>query len=225
MSFLKSIFGGSKVEAAPVQYSPPGFSAGGLTSAFSGNNYTVSADGNRSGLISDISSNFRNLGDVFGGLRSTVAPGFNDMLASRLSSLGDTATKAIGDLRQNLASRRILGSSFGQDTLGRLNAEFGRQRDAIVADNFLKSLEASTQLVKQQYDAYNSDFQNKIGELNLEANIANGLTGSAAKILADNAQATAKLQTEASKANATNDIGLASGFGSFLGRAFFPGAK
>jgi len=221
MSYLKSLFTGSKAEAAPVQYSPPGFSAGGLTSAFSGNQYTVSPDANRAGLISDISSNFRELGNTFGNLRSTVAPGFNDLLASRLSTLGDTATKAIGDLRQNLASRRILGSSFGQDTLGRLGAEFGRQRDAIVADNFLKSLEASTQLVKQQFDAYNSAFQNRIGELNLQANVASGLTGAAAKILADNAQMTARLQTSASVSNEENNIKLATGavgaFGKLLG--------
>ncbi len=83
--------------------------------------------------------------------------------------------------------------------------------------DFLKSLDASTQLVKQQYDAYNSDFQSKLGELNLQADIANGLTGSAAKILADNAQVTAKLQNEANQFNAKMSNDQATGFGKLLG--------
>lgn len=213
MSYLKTIFTGSDVQANPVQYSSPGFNAGGLSTSFSGNNYNVSPDANRTGVVNDISSNFRNLGDITGGLRATVGPGFNDLLNARLNSLGDSATSAIGDLRQNLQARRVLGSSFGQDTISRAQSEFQRNRDSIIADNFTKSLDANNQLLKQQYDAYNQSFQANLGELNLEANIANGLTGKASEILAANAQTTAKLQEDASKENVKNNIGLASGVG------------
>jgi hypothetical protein len=219
MSYLSTIFTGSKVDPSPVQYRSPGFTAGGLSADAVGGiqggpvSYNVTADANRTGIVNDISSNFRGLGDLTGGLRATVSPGFNDLLKARLNTLNDSATSAIGDLRQNLQARRVLGSSFGQDTISRAQSEFQRNRDAVVADNFVKSLEMNNTLLKQQYEAYNQDFQSKLGELNLEANIANGLTGTAAKVLADNAQTTAKLQEDASKSNVANNIQLASGFG------------
>jgi len=223
MSYLSTVFTGSKVKAEPVQYASPGFNAGGLSAEFKGGtlggpgSYVVTPDANRTGLVSDISSNFRSLGDLTGGLRATVAPGFNDLLKSRLNTLNDSATSAIGDLKQNLQARRVLGSSFGTDTISRANAEFGRQRDAVVADNFLKSLEANNNLLKQQYDAYNQQFQAGLSEMNLEASIANGLTTTAAQVLAANAQTTAKLQEDASKENVKNNIALAAGLGQFFG--------
>jgi hypothetical protein len=217
MSYLKSIFTGSNAKAAPVNFTNPSFSGGGLN--WNGDNFSVTADANRTGVVNDISSNYRDLGNNYGDLRSMVAPGFNDMLKARLNSFGDTATKAIGDLRQNLQSRRILGSSFGQDTIGRLNAEFGRQKDTIVADNYLKSLDASTQLLKQQYEAWNQAFQTNLAELNLEAGVAQQMGSKGADILAQNARTTATLETDVNKANNAADIGLASGLGGFAGRA------
>jgi paraquat-inducible protein B len=216
MSYLKSIFTGSNAEAAPVNFSMPGWNGGGLTF---NPDFSIHSSAARKDLVNDTASNFRDLGNNYGDLRSTVAPGYNDLLKARLNSLGDTATKAIGDLRQNLQSRRILGSSFGQDTIGRLNAEFGRQKDSIVADNFLKSLDANTQLLKQQYEAWNQAFQTNLAELNLEAGVAQQMGSKGADILAQNARTTATLETDVNKANNAADIGLASGLGGFAGRA------
>lgn len=220
MSFLNSIFGGgsSQVQTQPVNFTPPDFSSGGLNGNWSVNNYSVTPDANRMAQVGGLSNTYNQLGNETGALRSTVAPGYNDLLKSRLASFNNDAASAIGTLNQNLASRRVLGSSFGQDTLTRANNQFAQQRDAIVADNFLKSLQASNQLLGQQYDAYSKAFQNNLNELNLEANMASQFSSKTADILNQNARTEAQLSEDASKANAKNASDQASGFGSFLGK-------
>lgn len=202
MSFLS----GPKIKFSQ----PTGVNAGGLSTQFDyagGTGGTsVTASPERKGLVSDLGNTYGSLADAYGNLASTVAPGYNDLLKARLTQVNNSRDAAIGNLRQNLDSRRVLGSSFGQDTLTRADAEFSQQRDAITADNFLKSLDASNALITQQYNALRGKFQTGLDELNLEANVGQQFSGKANDLLAANAQAQAKLDAQAQQ-----------GAGSFLG--------
>lgn len=223
MAFLGGIFGSGDVQAPPVNTSLPGFSGGGLTGKMTGaglgDNYSVTADPNRTAAVGGLSDTFNTLGNLTGDLRSSVTPGFNDLLNTRLTSFNNNAASAIGTLNQNLQSRRILGSSFGQDTLTRAQNQFNQSRDAIVSDSFMQSLQANNQLLNQQYNAYSQAFQTNLNELNLEAGIANTMSSKVADILNQNARTEASLQEDASKATTKNNMDMASGLGSFLGKA------
>jgi len=207
MSFL---FGKGASKGPTINYQPTGFSGGGLTTSYDyagGTGGTsVTASPERKGLVSSISGVYGDQANAYGNLAATVAPGFNDLLKARLTSIDNSASSAIGNLRQNLDSRRVLGSSFGQDTLTRAQSEFSQQRDAATADNFLKSLDASNQLITQQYNAQRGQFQTGLDELNLEANVGQQFSSTANQLLAANAQAQAKL-----------DAAAQTGIGSFLG--------
>lgn len=218
MSFLGKAFGTNTKGPAKVDYNTPGFNGGGLVGQFDGTNYNVSPTLGRDSAVGDVADAFRAFGDETGALRSTVAPGFNSLLAARLNDLNDMSRSAIGNLRENLSARRVLGSSFGQDTLTRANAEFSKQRDAVVADNFLKSLDANNKLLVQQYDAYNKQFQTKLSELNLEAGIASNLSSTTAQILAQNAQTQAKINQQDAEFNAKQNMETANGVGKFVGK-------
>jgi hypothetical protein len=194
MSFLKSIFGG---DAPKISYTPGGFSGGGLSASYGPNGYDLSTSPERAGLVSNISNVYGNQAGDIADLRSTVAPGFNQLLQSRIANINDSATKAVGDLRQNLASRRILGSSFGNDTLTRANSEFSRQRDAAISDNFLQSLDANSKLLQQQYTAQRGAYETGLNELNLEADTANKLTQGANSVLGSIASKQAELESAA----------------------------
>lgn len=224
MSFLTDMFGKTKVDTpAPVASTVSGFSGGGLTgSAGNGTEYTVSPDAMRTAQVGGVSGAFGQLGDLTGGLRSTVTPGFNDLLQTRLQSINDSARKSVGDLRTNLQSRRVLGSSFGQDTLTRADAEFSRQRDQATSDSFLKSLEVNNQLLQQQYSAYAKQYQTGLDELNLEAGMASNLSSKASDIFAANARLTSQLTATAEQFNAKMSNDQATGFGNFVGRVLFP---
>lgn len=193
MSFL---FGG---DTPQVQYNPVGASGGGLNTSIpsGGGNITVTPDANRLGAVGDVANTYSDLAKETGDLRSKVTPGYNDLLTSQLGNINDSARSAIGNLRTNLQSRRILGSSFGQDTIGRTDAEFSKQRNETMATNYLSSLDASNKLLQQQYQARTQAANTGLTELNLEANVANGLIGNTNQILAQNAQTNAKLEAEA----------------------------
>lgn len=222
MSFLTNMFGDTKVDApAPVTSTIAGFSGGGLSGTQNKTKYLVRPDAMRTGTVGDLSGTYGTLGDITGDLRATVAPGFNDLLRTRLDSINDSAHKAIGDLRQNLQSRRVLGSSFGNDTLTRAEAEFGRVREQATADSFLKSLDVNNQLLQQQYKAYSDRFNTKLAELNLEGGIASQFASKASDIFAANAQLTSKLSEQANEFNAKMSNDQASGLGSLLGKAAF----
>lgn len=222
MSFLTDLFGKTKVDTpAPVVSPISGFKGGGLSGSQSGNDYVVSPDAMRTAQVGGVSGAFGQLGDLTGDLRSTVGPGFNDLLKTRLQSINDSAHKAVGDLRTNLQSRRVLGSSFGQDTLTRADAEFSRQRDAATSDSFLKSLEVNNELLKQQYSAYAKQYQTGLDELNLEASTASGLSSKASDIFAQNARLTASLTSSADQFNAKMSNDQAAGFGKFATKLAF----
>lgn len=211
MSFLTG-------KAPKVQFSPVGASGGGLDTSFSGNvggvggHYTTTADATRTAAVGDVANSYGDLADKTAGLSATVAPGYNDLLASQIDSINNSARSAVGNLQQNLQSRRILGSSFGQDTLTRAQAEFSKQRADTTANSFLQSLTARNQLLQQEYQARTAGANTGLNELNLEAGVANGLIGSTNSIMAANAQADAKAEA-ASQAGAGKFVGTLVGGG------------
>lgn len=191
---LNKLFGGSSSAQAPLQsFAPAGINAGGLSTTFSGGNIGVTPSADRLGFVSDVSNTFSGLGDALGELRSKVAPGISDLRASRLAEIENARTRAIGDLRENLQRRRVLGSSFGADAISRAEAEFGSAKAKVAGETFLQELEASNQLITQQFGAYRSAVQTRLDELNLEANVAATLAGKTTETLGANARLMAQL--------------------------------
>src|SRR5690348_14869747 len=135
-----------KPKVSLLQPSYPAFSGGGLTRSSVGGLATVSPTGERTDTVAGLAGAGAEAANTFGGLYDTVQPGFNSLLDARLNQINDAARSSIGDLRTNLQSRRILGSSFGNDTINRNQAEFARLRDQAVASNFLQSLDAQQKL-------------------------------------------------------------------------------
>lgn len=224
MSFITDLFKSpSSVTAPTVTYSPQGFKAGGISATGAGN---ITETPQRIGLVQGAENAFGGAANEFGNLRQTVAPGFNDLLNARLTDLGNQQTSAIGNLRQNLASRRILGSSFGQDTINNLNATFAQQRDKEIAQNFLDSLKANADLLSQESTARVNQFQTGLNDLNLQADVGAKLAQNANSILAQNAQVNAKLLADAQQAQGKtlgSIIGAGAGMlGSAAGSIFGP---
>lgn len=219
MSFL---FGGGKTPQ--VTPTLPSFNAGGLSGSVGSNgSASVTAGPERTALVGGLSNTYATLGNEYGNLRGTVAPGFNDLLNARLTDINNQAHQAVGDLRQNLSSRRILGSSFGNDTIARTQLAASQLRDKTIADNFLQSLDANQKLLTQQYTAYANQFNSGLTELNLEADVASKLAGQGADILNKTAQMNADLEAK-SQAGAGQFLGTLIGTGAKLAPMFMGGA-
>ena len=167
------LFGSSSGASAPqINYTPTGFSGGGLTGSMSGGNFNVSPTSARSNLVGGLSSTFGNQATALGQLRSTVTPGFSQFRQAGMNTLESGRQAAIGNLRQNLARRRVLGSSFAQSALGNVDAQYAQNEANFQADAYLKELAANNQLLQQQFEAARGQFTTGLNEMNLEANLA-----------------------------------------------------
>lgn len=213
LNFLGSkLFGGKKNPTAPIQnFTPAGINAGGLSTSLSGGNLNLAASPERLGFVGNVANTFGDLAGQIAGLRGMVAPGVSQLRASRLAEIEGARSRAIGDLRENLQRRRVLGSSFGQDAITRAESEFAGAREKVAAESTLMELEASNNLINQQFNAQRQQFQTFLDELNLEAGIAAGLAGKATETMSANARLLSQLNVlEAQNA------------GKFFGQTFGP---
>ena len=71
--------------------------------------------------VGNIANTFGAQAADIGNIRSQWAPGMSALRGAQLASLQNQQTAGIGNLRDSLAQRRVLGSSFGQDALTRAN--------------------------------------------------------------------------------------------------------
>jgi hypothetical protein len=207
-----SLLGGGNPTAPLQNFQPSNINAGGLTSTTGrGGVINVTPSAERLGFVSNISNAFGNLGGELSALRSRVAPGVSELRSSRLAEIEDARNRAIGDLRENLARRRVLGSSFGQDAISRAESEFAGQREKVAAESTLAELEMTNNIINQQFNAQRGQFQTFLDELNLQADVATKLAGKATDTMAANARLLSQL-----------NVMEAQGAGKFFGQAFQP---
>lgn len=210
MSFLNNLFGTNvqapQVTAPTVNFAPSGFSGGGLNASFSNNNFSVSPTADRSAAVGGVASTFGQQASDIGGLRQQWAPGASALRSSLMTSLQNNRTQGLGNLRDNLAQRRVLGSSFAQNSLASADQEYQQQIQQIQAQTFLQELGAQQQLIQQQYTAARGQFQTGLDEMNLEAGLASDLTGRATSALASAATTQAQLDLQARTSNANSSL-------------------
>lgn len=146
----------------------------------------------------------RILGDI-DALRETLTPGFSGLRAASSRAIDRSKNTAIGNLRQTLSQRRVLGSSFGEQALISAEREFAEAQAANQAQSFLAELQANQQILQQESAQVNQALQTELQELGIAA-------GQNAEL--------ARLNTEVAKFNADMDAresaAGASGLGSLL---------
>jgi len=117
-------------------------------------------------------------------LRRILTPGFSDLRRQRLTALRDKERVAIGNLAENLARRRVLGSSFAQDALARAEAEFGRQESAVQGESFLAELATNLELIDREAKLIADSLNREISQLGVAAQSALGFS----QVVANNAR-------------------------------------
>lgn len=210
MSFLNNLFGtsvsapqvGANITSPRINFTPASFAGGGLTGSFANNTYSVSPTGDRSAAVGGVANTFGQQAQDIGNLRQQFAPGFSALRQAQMTALNNNRTQGLGNLRDNLAQRRVLGSSFAQNSLATADQEYQQQIAQTMAQTFLTELSAQQQLIQQQYTAARGQFQSSLDEMNLEAGITTQLTGQATAALSSAATTQAQLDMQAQTKNA-----------------------
>lgn len=193
-----------------IAFDPKGFTAGGLTGAVGPEGVSITRSPEAAGILSSLSGQFGAQAESLGGLLSQVEPGFGRLTETAVSALEQRRRAAVGNLRENLARRRIGGSSFAAAAVGRTEAEFAKQESEIRAKSFLAELDAKTRLINQQAQARQSQFDVLLKQGNFEAALGAEMATSINSLLGDIAKAEAGLAAAESQA-------AGSFFGSIIG--------
>lgn len=188
---------------------PIDISAGGLSGKYNNGRLSVTASGVRRGLVNSLSSTSLGQADLIAGLRGQIAPGMSGLRTARLREVENARQASISNLRDNLARRRVLGSSFGEDAATRAELEFAQQADKVAAESFLQELDLTNQLIGQEFDLRRESFSTKLNELNLQADFATNLSAQATQTLTASAQLQSQLAM--TEAQWRSNIGIAQG--------------
>jgi hypothetical protein len=109
-------------------------------------------------------------------LLSQITPGFGRLSQSQQEQIKNTYAQKYGDLRQQLAKRRILGSSFADADLQRMDLEKDQQMRAAAADSMVKELQMTSDVLKAQTDGRNQTISTALSQIQFEGNMGINLT-------------------------------------------------
>lgn len=208
-----------KKSGAPIRnWSPVSFTTPGLTGNVTREGVSLTPSTTRTDAFANLSNIFSTQASELGGVKDQVSGAFGAMAKAGSEALSSSRRKAIGNLRENLTRRRVMGSSFGEDALSRAEAEFGQKEAQFLAETKLKELEAQTNLINQQAQAAAQEFTTQINQMNIDANLAANLTQNMNTLLSGLAQAEAGLISDAqtSGGSAALDL-LGTGIGFLTG--------
>ena len=102
--------------------------------------------GNQANRFAPYEAQQASLGTDWNALRDKVAPGYSQIRDVRRTALDDAETQATGNLRSALQQRNVAGSSFANQDLSGLAANFGRARADSEAKTFLEELDATQKI-------------------------------------------------------------------------------
>ena len=154
----------------------------------------------------------RMLGDI-DTLRGGLTPGFSNLRAARLASVDNARNRAMGNLRENIALRRLSGSSFGEDTLIRAEREFAQAEADEQGKSFLEELNANLTVIREESAQVYNALQREMAEAGMSANFISTM----GQVISNNQQF-AEQAVLNQEAGAAKLAGTLAGFG--LDRAF-----
>ena len=191
---------------APIRnISTPGFST-----RLSGGGLALQRSAAVDSALGGIGSAARKASSSLGSLSGSVTPGsggltnaVTDVFGSARTRLERDADQAVGNLRSNLARRRILGSSFADDSINR-RLEVFRQADSELAaqenlarnQSFLQELDLASRLIQDQFAIDVQASNAELDQLNLETQVAANIATGSQSALSGNAQFLAQLEAQ-----------------------------
>lgn len=214
---IKGVFGGKSASEGILQrFRPVSFATAGATSAFDPATNTVSVNRTpaRESAVSNLVRGFDSQAQAFRGLRGSVAPGAGRLsqglqasTQARISALRGEGRRTVGNIRENLARRRLAGSSFQASEVAAAESEFAMREDQVRAESavaeaqgFMQEIDLTRDLIDKEFGASISGLQTVLQDLNFDTAVGAEIAGLASQLMNDNlrAQAEARAAQEAS---------------------------
>ena len=124
------------------------------------------------GQLGDLRSDLRSV-------RSEVRPGFGRFTDAALRAVANARSRAKGDIKNQLARRRLLGSSFGADAITRSEREFAELENRTAAAATIQETALTARLIDQEFRSAISEIDVELRQLGLASNFASSLLAGA----------------------------------------------
>lgn len=220
-----------------------GFKSPGLVGKVGGDKFRVFESEERQTLIDQIQNSLRESGQTvrnlipgfnnafntallgIDDLAARVRPGVSELRKARLEQIENARQRSLSDLTQNLARRRVLGSSFANDAAARSNLAFAQEAEQVAAESFLQELDLTNQFLQQRLTTdvarIDTELQNTLSAISFERAAdqfelenQNFLAGLAAQLASGATSAQTALSAQELELAAQNAAGAGRFFGS-----------
>lgn len=167
-SIATQLSGGLK----PVDYQGPGY---GIKINNDGT-IAMNRTGETQGFIDKLLSGMAGSDAAYGDLLSQITPGFGRLTEARKTDIENQARAATGNLREQLARRRVLGASFAEDQVRGLQAQYDQMRDQAIAESMVEELKMTGDVITARTNAWQQAIADGLSQLQFEGNIGAQLT-------------------------------------------------
>lgn len=110
--------------------------------------------------------------DEIAGVRAEVKPGFGRFTEAAVKSIQDAKNKALGNVRDSLARRRVAGSNFANNALVNIERQFAQDEELARSGALIKEIEVTTQLIDERYKTELGNFELDLKELGIASNVS-----------------------------------------------------
>lgn len=228
---VKGIFGGKSASEGILQrFRPVSFAAPGATGTFdqASNTFSLTRTPAREAAVGNLVRGFDAQAQAFRGLRGSVAPGAGRLsqglqasTQARIAALRGEGRRTVGNIRENLARRRLAGSSFQASEVAAAEAEFAMREDQVRADSavaeaqgFLQEIGLTTDLIGKEFSSSIAGLSTVLQDLNFDTAVVTELAGLSSQLMNDNLRAQAEAR---SAQEAAGEDFLGTILGAFLG--------
>lgn len=200
-----------KAGRALDDFAPAGFESPGLSGSFNRdtNSFNLRRTAEGEEALANLRGGFEGLAGELRGLRGDVKPGFGRLTQARIDAIRGAGQRSVGNLREELGKRRVLGSTFASREIGSEEARFGQLEEEARAEAFLQELDLTQQLISEEFRASIQGAAVVLDQLNFESSLAADLAQSSSQ----QNQATAVARAELHSAAAAGYFELAGTLG------------
>lgn len=147
------------------------------------------------------------------GMLGLVDPTYGNLVNGRVAAIHNAALKATSDLSGNLASRRVLGSSFGQNAVAQVALQAGQDEADQRAQGTLESIDATMKILGQRLTNNNALVQQELSQAQFDTSAGINLINGTQQTFSDNSAVLAQL----AQANASGLGAASAGISSAVG--------
>lgn len=193
---ISRALGPSGAERRAGEFVPVGFNTPGLNADVSRSSVGITRSSGLQENLDTLRRTLNNRASAFAGLRSRVSGAVGEVTQSRVDAIRSAGLRTVGNLREELARRRVGGSSFAQREIASTEAMFGREEERAAAEGKLTELGLTAEFLNEEFASSIQAVTSLVDQFNFESDLAARIGGAASAAINSANVAAAELSAQ-----------------------------